>query len=83
MSTLFDMAAGIARLDAQRYGRIHALEDALKAMLKAHDITLSESDGRFPLKDDGCVDCTRGTVPDHLNTGPCAYHSAKRLLGML
>lgn len=83
MSTLFDMAAGIARRDAQRYSQIHELETALNRLVLTYENTLSESDGRFPLKDSGCPDCTSGTVPDRLNTGPCAFHNAKRLLGQL
>lgn len=83
MSTLFDMAVGITRLDAQRYSRIHELETALNRMVQAHENTLSESDGRYPLPDAGCIHCTYGTVPDRLNTGPCAYHTAKQLLGQL
>lgn len=71
--------------EAMRRGveRIDELETALNRMICAHENTLSESDGRFPLKDCGCIDCTSGTVPDDRNTGPCAYHNAKRLLGQL
>lgn len=83
MSDLFELVAGIGRLDAQRYSRIHELETALNRMICAHENTLSESDGRFPLKDSGCIDCTSGTVPDDRNTGRCAYHNAKVLLGQL
>lgn len=28
----------------------------------------------------GCIDCTRGTVPNYLNTGRCWIHAAKRAL---
>lgn len=83
MSTLFDMAAGMVRADMNRYQRTHELETALNRMVLTYENTLSESDGRFPLKDSGCPDCTSGTVPDRLNTGPCAFHTAKRLLGQL
>lgn len=27
--------------------------------------------------DTGCIECTAGTVPNHLNTGRCGYHEAK------
>lgn len=27
--------------------------------------------------DPGCLECTAGTTPNHLNTGWCAYHFAK------
>lgn len=97
MSTLFEMAKQITQAHAapilsdelqkvrlrngQLNDRIQQLEVALNRMICAHENTLSESDGRFPLKDSGCPDCTSGTVPDRLNTGPCAFHNAKRLLG--
>lgn len=62
---------------------IHELEAALNRMICAHETTLSDSEGRYPHADAGCIDCTSGTVPDRLNTGPCAYHAAKRVLGQL
>jgi hypothetical protein len=61
--------------------RIHELEVVLNRMVLAHENTMSESDGQWPQPDTGCIECTVGTVPDKYNTGPCAYHSAKRLLG--
>lgn len=30
--------------------------------------------------DSGCILCTAGTVPNPLNTGPCAYHAAVDIL---
>ena len=63
--------------------RIHELETALNRMVLAHENTLSDSEGRWPQPDCGCVYCTQGQVPDKLNTGPCAYHTAKALLGQL
>jgi hypothetical protein len=63
--------------------RIHELETTLNRMIEVYEDTLSDSDGRFPGPDAGCPDCTRGTVPDKFNSGPCAYHTAKRLLGQL
>ena len=63
--------------------RIHELETALNRMVLAHENTVSDSEGRWPPADRGCIDCTRGTVPDRLNTGRCAYHTAKVLLGQL
>jgi len=44
------------------------------------DETNSESEGRYPLPDTGCIECTVGTVPDKYNTGLCALHQAKQLL---
>jgi hypothetical protein len=61
--------------------RIHELETGLSRMASAHENLVSDTEGKYPPPDSGCIDCTVGTVPDRLNTGPCAYHSAKRLLG--
>lgn len=83
MSTFGETVEAISRNIDRRDRRIHELETALNRMICAHENTLSESDGRFPLKDAGCIDCTSGTVPDRLNTGRCAYHNAKVLLGQL
>lgn len=99
MSALFEMAKQITQAHAAPIlseelqkarlknghlnDRIHELEVALNRMICAHENTLSESDGRFPLKDSGCIDCTSGTVPDDRNTGRCAYHEAKVLLGQI
>lgn len=71
------------QISARAEKRIDELETALNRMILAHENTLSDSEGRCPAADTGCIDCTRGTVPDRLNTGPCAYHAAKRLLGQL
>jgi hypothetical protein len=56
---------------------------ALARMICAHENTLEASEGKFPWKDPGCIECTVGTVPDRLNTGPCAYHNARKLLGQI
>ena len=53
---------------------------ALQRMVDAHMATESDSEGRYPRPDHGCLDCTMGTVPSRLNTGLCAFHEAKRLL---
>lgn len=63
--------------------RIVELETALNRMVLAHENTLSDSEGRWPAADAGCPDCTSGTVPDNRNTGRCAYHESKVLLGQL
>lgn len=83
MSTFAEAVEAISRNIDRRDQHIHELETALNRMVLAHENTLSESDGRFPLKDAGCIDCTSGTVPDDRNTGRCAFHSAKVLLGQL
>lgn len=61
--------------------RVLELEAALSRMVQAHQNTESDSEGRYPHADIGCIECTAGTVPDRLNTGLCAYHNAKKLLG--
>lgn len=61
--------------------RIHELETALNRMVLAHENLSSDTEGRYPPLDAGCIECTVGTVPDRLNTGLCAYHNAKKLLG--
>jgi hypothetical protein len=63
--------------------RIHELETGLNRMICAHENTLAESDGVFPSKDAHCSDCTEGATPHQFDSGPCAYHAGKRLLGQL
>lgn len=66
---------------AAHVARIHELETALNRMVLAHDNTASDSEGVWPHADTGCIECTVGTVPDRFNTGLCAYHNAKKVLG--
>jgi hypothetical protein len=54
---------------------------ALNRMVLAHENLSNDTEGKYPPLDAGCIECTAGTVPDRLNTGLCAYHNAKRLLG--
>ena len=61
--------------------RIHELETGLNRMVLAHENLVSDTEGKYPPPDSGCIECTVGTVPNRLNTGLCAYHSAKKLLG--
>lgn len=61
--------------------RISELETALNRMICAHENLSSNTEGRYPEADFGCIECTVGTVPNRLNTGLCAYHNAKKLLG--
>lgn len=65
----------------QATDRINELETALNRLVQAHENTSADTEGRWPSPDAGCIECTAGTVPDHLNTGPCAYHNAKKVLG--
>lgn len=99
MSDLFEMAAQITRAHAapiyaeelqktrlrngQLNDRIQQLEVALNRMICAHENLESETEGKYPSPDSGCIECTCGTVPDKYNTGLCAYHNAKKLLGQL
>lgn len=61
--------------------RISVLETALKRMVFMHERLSADTEGQYPYADIGCIECTVGTVPDRLNTGLCAYHAAKQLLG--
>lgn len=60
---------------------IEGLQSALNRMVLAHENLSSDTEGKYPTLDAGCIECTAGTVPDRYNTGRCAYHNAKRLLG--
>lgn len=61
--------------------RLVDLETALNRMIQSHENAQADSEGRYPALDSGCIECTGGSTPDRYNTGPCAYHNAKRLLG--
>lgn len=61
--------------------RVLELEDALNRMVLAHESLSADTEGKYPYADIGCIECTVGTVPNRLNTGLCAYHNAKKLLG--
>lgn len=63
--------------------RITELETALNRMVCAHENLSADTEGQYPPLDAGCVECTAGVTPDRYNTGLCAYHNAKRLLGQL
>lgn len=61
--------------------QLHELETALNRMVLAHENLRSDTEGKYPPMDAGCIECTQGATPDKFNTGPCAYHNARRLLG--
>jgi hypothetical protein len=65
----------------QLVGSAKDLREALDRMVTAHDALSSNTEGQYPPLDSGCIECTVGTVPDRLNTGLCAYHNAKKVLG--
>lgn len=80
-------AANIAMSEAsleldRRKARIDQLEFLLHRFVLAHETTESDSEGHWPHPDTGCIECTLGTVPDVRNTGRCAYHETKRVLGI-
>lgn len=93
MSQLFDLACSISRANAagamanhaelqSLRARVRDLEVTLARMVAEHEETESNTEGRYPCADHGCIECTLGTVPDNLNTGLCAYHKARQLLGL-
>ena len=57
------------------------LATALRRYLVDFDEIASETEGKYPFTDAGCIKCTAGTVPNKLNTGLCLYHLARDLLG--
>lgn len=91
MSELFEQIKAVAAVNhsmahasnlmRQATARITELETALNRMVETHLNTESDSEGRYPAPDAGCIECTCGTVPDRLNTGLCAFHNARKLLG--
>lgn len=66
----------------RRKARIDQLEFLLHRFVLAHETTEADSEGHYPHPDTGCIECTLGTVPDIRNTGRCAYHETKRVLGI-
>jgi hypothetical protein len=79
--------ANIAMNDAaqeleRRKARIDQLEFLLHRFVLAHETTESDSEGHYPHPDTGCLECTLGTVPNDKNTGLCAYHATRRVLGI-
>lgn len=78
-----DACSTIDCLREERRGlkaRVTDLEAALARMVAEHEETESNTEGRYPTPDSGCIECTLGTVPNHLNTGLCSYHRSKELL---
>lgn len=75
------MAEASATMRAAK-SRIDQLELLLHRFVLAHETTEADSEGHYPRPDTGCIECTLGTVPDIRNTGRCAYHETKRVLGI-
>ena len=63
--------------------RILNLELALDRLIRLVDDVSDDTEGHHPSPDSGCLECTAGTVPYRYNTGLCAYHNAKKLIGKL
>lgn len=68
----------IARVDADQpeAAALIASAPALVSALEKCIRDFENMDENQPT-DAGCIDCTAGTVPNHLNTGRCGYHEAK------
>lgn len=71
--------------EAMRLGvaRIEELETGLNRLITLVENIQTDTEGQWPSADAGCVVCTHGTTPDRFNTGLCALHNAKKLLGQL
>jgi len=74
ISQLFTSVNGYSALQEQN----KALREALKGMVDEWE-QWEELEERTHLNS-GCIECTAGTVPNHLNTGLCVYHKARSLL---
>ena len=61
---------------------IHELETVLGKLVEMVYDSRVDSEGHYPALDAGCNESTVGTVPNKRNTGLCAYHAAKELLGL-
>lgn len=54
--------------------------ELIAALLALIAETVSDSEGRYPSPNAGCIVCTVGTVPDVLNRGLCPVHKAEKYL---
>lgn len=79
--TIGNSMRNASSLMRQATAKISELETALNRMVHAHENTSADTEGRWPALDGGCIECTGGATPDRFNTGLCAYHNAKKLLG--
>lgn len=64
-------------LNAHASPAVAELVEVLRCLLKNYD---DEAQVIYCSPDKGCLQCTAGTTPNHLNTGPCEYHMAKSVL---
>ena len=74
---IVDNAALIALAPAMA-DEIVRLREALRGLLNAYEPEEGVIDCH---PDGGCIECTSGVTPNHLNTGLCAYHRARAALG--
>lgn len=63
--------------------RCDRLQTALNRMVLAHEKLSADTEGQYPPLDAGCVECTGGATPQRFDTGLCALHNSKQLLGQL
>ena len=76
-----DDAANVRLLLTRAEATIADLRGALAGLADAVDDLDSEDHGpRDLFISTGCLECTSGTTPDRLNTGPCAYQEARSAL---
>jgi hypothetical protein len=66
----YDAEQRLATLTAE----LGAMREALAKCVRQFE----DLDEHMPT-DAGCIECTAGTVLNHLNTGLCGYHAAKAL----
>ncbi len=59
--------------------RNHDLEQALSNLVVSIETMITDSDGQWPKKDDGCIHCTSGVF----NIAICPFHKALKVLGRL
>jgi hypothetical protein len=53
--------------------------ERMRTALRKSITQFEDLEGRFPA-DEGCIECTVGTVPNDKNTGLCGYHLARAVL---
>lgn len=59
--------------ETEANARLIAAAPDMLAALQASEREYENLEDSAPV-DSGCIECTVGTVPNHLNTGLCAHH---------
>ncbi len=67
------LSDGYMHANARLIAAAPNMAEALEGLLRRYD---PENAGAAFEPDGGCIECTVGTVPNHLNTGLCPYHKA-------